>query len=168
MRGLLEIVLEGLRMIPPLPHNEKAILIRIYEFAKEVIDRCSCARINGIAFQSFDVTEVWSALPNALENEWRCSEMVEARPSLTTSMDHETGTLQDSVLLRMPASTPLQRYQFGGSQPERQFDSVAMEVDNPFPETSPGRGRTGQFSYEQGEGSDGEESTDEEECDGLD
>ncbi|XP_044359623.1 uncharacterized protein [Triticum aestivum] len=147
MRGLLEIVLEGLRMVPPLPHSEKAILIRIYERVKEFIELCSRARINGI---------VWSALPGR------------ARPSLTTSMDHETGTRQDSVLLRVPASTPLQRSQFGGSQPERQFGSGAMEVDNPSPDTSPGRGPTGQCSYDQGQGSDGDESTDEEECDGLD
>uniref|UniRef100_A0A453GPG2 Uncharacterized protein n=2 Tax=Aegilops tauschii subsp. strangulata TaxID=200361 RepID=A0A453GPG2_AEGTS len=139
MRGLLEIVLEGLRMVPPLPHSEKAILIRIYERVKEFIELCSRARINGI---------VWSALPGR------------ARPSLTTSMDHETGTRQDSVLLRVPASTPLQRSQFGGSQPERQFGSGAMEVDNPSPDTSPGRGPTGQCSYDQGQGSDGDESTD--------
>lgn len=77
MRAIIEIVLETFRAVPPLPHSVKPILIRIYELAKEFIERCSCGRIDDIAFRSFDMTEVWSALPS------------EARPSLTTSMDHE-------------------------------------------------------------------------------
>ncbi|KAM3354779.1 hypothetical protein ACQJBY_025491 [Aegilops geniculata] len=146
MRMIMETVLEILRTAPSFGHIASSRLISIYETAEGIIERWSCDRIDDIAFRPYDMAEVRSALPS------------EARPSLATSLDRETVTRQDS----------LQRSQYGASRPEHQFDSGAMEVDNPFPETSPAGGPRGQCSYDQGQGSDSDESTDEEECDGLD
>ncbi|XP_044978477.1 uncharacterized protein LOC123445546 [Hordeum vulgare subsp. vulgare] len=156
MRMLMADVLEVLRMDPSFAHSVSSRLINIYETAEKIMKRWSCYRIDGIASRPYDMTEVRSALPS------------ESGLSLTTPLNCEAGAGQNSALLHMPANSPLQVSQFGASPPEHQFDTGAMEVDNPFPETSPGGGHTGQCSYDQGQGSDGDESTDEEECDGLD